>query len=318
MPGLTVALATHNGAPTLPRVLDGYLRATPPGCDWRLVIVDNASTDDTAAVIARYRDRLPIVFLTESRRGKNRALNAAIPSFTGSLVVLTDDDAIPAPDFLLRWSEAADSHPGYAMFGGAVRPAWPDAPPSWLLSSTVEMTSAFSITPDIPAGEIEPEMIFGPNMAIRRDVFANGLNFDESIGPNGRSYAMGSETFLTLRIAQLGHRAWFLPDIVVEHIIRPRQLTPEWLRQRALNFGRGLYRHSQLKHETDQAPRLFGIPRWMIRRRLERDLRAHLQLASSMLGRDPARIAGAKWWTAMAQGWWSEVIKQNLPSRARR
>lgn len=317
MAGLTVALATHNGVPTLPRVLDGYLAATPPPCDWRLIIVDNASTDDIAAVLARYRDRLPIVFLTEPRRGKNRALNAAIPSFMGSLVVLTDDDAIPAPDFLVRWSRAADAHPDYAMFGGAVRPAWPDAPPAWLLSSTVEMTAAFSITPTIPAGPIEPEMIFGPNMAVRREVFEQGLTFDEDIGPNGRAYAMGSETFLTLRIARLGHRAWFLPDIVVEHIIRPRQLTPEWLRQRALNFGRGLYRHSRLKHQDEETPHLLGVPRWMARRRLERDLRAHLQLASSVLARDPARITGARWWAAMARGWWSEAIRQTLPSRAR-
>ena len=47
---LTVLIATRNGAATLPRVLASYTQLEPPTGGWKLVVVDNGSTDGTAAL----------------------------------------------------------------------------------------------------------------------------------------------------------------------------------------------------------------------------------------------------------------------------
>jgi len=47
---LTVLFATRNGARTLPGVLDSYLKMSVPAGGWKLIIVDNGSTDSTPDV----------------------------------------------------------------------------------------------------------------------------------------------------------------------------------------------------------------------------------------------------------------------------
>ena len=44
---LTVLIATYNGGRTLPSVLNAYCKLAPPDEEWKLVIVDNGSTDNT-------------------------------------------------------------------------------------------------------------------------------------------------------------------------------------------------------------------------------------------------------------------------------
>ena len=75
---LTVLIATRDGAPTLPRVLDAYCRLLAPEGGWRLLIVDNGSVDGTAALLDGYTRRLPLRRLHEPRPGKNVALNHAL------------------------------------------------------------------------------------------------------------------------------------------------------------------------------------------------------------------------------------------------
>jgi hypothetical protein len=70
--------------------------------------------------------------------------------------------------------------------------------------------------------------------------------FDENIGPNGDpQYPMGSESELTRRLARGGYKAWHCPGAVVDHIIRPSQLTRGSMLQRATRYGRGQYRLRQ-------------------------------------------------------------------------
>jgi glycosyltransferase involved in cell wall biosynthesis len=65
------------------------LKLTPGG--WKLVIVDNGSTDRT-------RDKLRLTYLFEFKRGKNAGLNTGLAHVEGDLIVLTDDDAVPRTD----------------------------------------------------------------------------------------------------------------------------------------------------------------------------------------------------------------------------
>src|SRR5690349_24382422 len=128
---LTVLFATHNGASTLPQVLASYCQLTPPPGGWKLVVVDNGSTDDTREILESFRERLPIVCASEEAAGKNAALNTGLRLIDGDLVVLTDDDVFPRAEWLIALREAADNCPDYAIFGGRVLPRWESAPPAW-------------------------------------------------------------------------------------------------------------------------------------------------------------------------------------------
>ncbi len=230
-------MATRNRCQILQKTLDTFLLIQPPPAGWELIIVDNASTDDTPNLLASYAKRLPLTSLQCPRPGKNYALNAAIRHVHGDFVILTDDDILAQPDWLLRYAELAEVHPDYSIFGGRIDPEWPPCSIS-LANLSIPIGPAFAVHPaDIPDGPIKVGMIWGPNMALRRSIFDNGYRFNPRIGPSPGHYVMGSETELLVRLAESGHRAWFSNSVVVRHQIRPQQLTLRWISGRAARFA---------------------------------------------------------------------------------
>ena len=237
---MTVVFATRNRASALAAVLDSFTNLAAPDGGWKLVVVDNGSTDDTAALLASYAGRLPLTVLSEPRAGKNRALNTALPHLEGALIVLTDDDVLPSPDWLARMQQAAREHPQASLFGGTVLPHWSRAKPFWLTEAAVPFSVLYA-QQRRGAGPCSCDAIFGPNMAVRSSVFEAGYRFSETVGPDEtrRMYAMGGETEFLRRLEADGYTGWFVPDACVEHIIRPEQLAEEWILQRAYRYGIG-------------------------------------------------------------------------------
>jgi glycosyltransferase involved in cell wall biosynthesis len=261
---LTVLIATYNGAKTLPRVLIAYCQLQTPVGGWKLVIVDNGSTDATKEIIHSFVDRLPLSYLFESSKGKNAALNTGLDNIEGDLIVLTDDDILPRPDWLLEMRRAADSQPSFSLFGGTVVPHWEIHPEEWILASVPGGPVFGTTDPSWNEGPIQPGFVYGANMAIRAEIFAAGFRFNVGIGPQGRNYAMGSETDLTLRLAKAGFLSWHCKQAVVEHIVRRFQMKRAWILSKALKFGRGNYR-LWIRYEDVGLKSYLGIPRHLIK-----------------------------------------------------
>ena len=236
---LTVMFSTHNGQSVLPRMLESLCRARPPVGGWRVIAVDNASTDASAEILRSFVARLPLTVLSEPLPGKNRALNRALKQAEGDLYVFCDDDVVVAEDWLEQWRDTADARQGFDLFVGATRPLWPGAPPAMPLDDQ-QVAIIFGVNGHMSEGPCSPMCVLGTNMALRAAVFAGGLRFNETIGPDGSGrYAMGSETELGKRLGEAGVRCWFSEGPKVEHIVRPRQLQPLSMAQRGYRWGRG-------------------------------------------------------------------------------
>jgi glycosyltransferase involved in cell wall biosynthesis len=262
---LTVLLATRNRAWILQVVLQAFCRLEQPAGGWKLVVVDNGSTDQTGDVLGSFANRLPLHGAFEPAAGKNLALNTGLALLEGDLTVLTDDDVFPDANWLVELRRAADAQPTYSMFGGAIVPRWEVPPPHWM--QWTETAPVYTLTdPSWKAGPFASSLVFGPNMALRTSIFRSGTRFDPSIGPRDTSYPMGSETELLQRLERQGHTAWHVPSAIVEHFIRAEQLTKEWVLQRAIRYGRGKYRLSS-RTEVSGAGR--SVPtRLLLNRRL--------------------------------------------------
>jgi L-malate glycosyltransferase len=298
---LTVLFVTRNGARTLRGVLDSYGRLVAPAGGWNLVIVDNGSTDETSGIIHSYLHRLPLTCLFEPRLGKNAGLNTGLGSINGDLVLLTDDDAFPHANWLQEMRAAADAHPDFAVFGGTVVPRWEAPPDSWI-SAWVPLGAAFAASdPSIPEGPTTAHNVFGPNMAVRAEVFARGYRFDAAIGPRGASYPMGSETEFVRRLLGDGFMAWRCRGPVVDHFIPRSHMRMSWILGRAVRFGRGQYR---LAARTRDAgfPCWAGVPRYIFREMLVQQIR----MARALVSADRERVFRARW---QCNYLWGQVIE---------
>jgi glycosyltransferase involved in cell wall biosynthesis len=235
----SILLATFRRAAILRETLAAMSHMVIAGLTWEVVVVDNADDESTRQVCESYGNRIPIRYLVCTNPGKNAALNHGVHLLRGHLVVLTDDDVRPEDGWLREMVGGARRWPEHVLFGGRVLPEWPGEPPALELDGDFGRWTYGICDPAFPEGPCHSFLPLGANMAVRRRVFEEGILFNERIGPNGRSYAMGSETDLILRLREIGHQAVFLPAALVRHVIEIGQLDRSWLIHRAFRQGRG-------------------------------------------------------------------------------
>src|ERR1043165_1534441 len=93
-PTISVVICTENCATAWRETLVslGKVRVSHA---WKaeLLVVDNGSTDNTAAVVREAKlANLEVSYFFEPRKGKSNALNAALARTRGELILFTDDD----------------------------------------------------------------------------------------------------------------------------------------------------------------------------------------------------------------------------------
>ena len=259
---ISVIFSTYKRANLLEETLNSFLSLQTENLRWEIILVDNAGDRETEIVAKKFTEKLPLHFLTVTKRGKNNALNRAITEGQGKLFVFTDDDVVVAPNWLMEMWEGANRWPDKHVFGGKILPKFPDGqnPPV----DHPFLSGAYAIADyDIPEGIYPAHRVWGPNMAIRGVLFKEGWKFNEAIGPDGSTtYVPGSEIDLTNRLEKAGNPSIYLPKSLVRHHIRSEQLDIKWLYGRAFRFGQ------QYSNEEDKSniPFMFGIPRHLIRK----------------------------------------------------
>jgi len=90
MPTVSVIIPTYNRAKVLPRAIESVLTQTYD--DFELIIVDDASTDDTAAVVEQFDDNRVQYYCLDENSGANAARNKGVERSSGELISFLDSD----------------------------------------------------------------------------------------------------------------------------------------------------------------------------------------------------------------------------------
>lgn len=117
---MAVLLTTH-GSPHLAEALGSVLAQGM--ADLELVVVDDASTDGTAALLAATRDPRLRVLRAPRRSGVVAARNLGLEAVRAPLVAMLDHDDACHPDRLALQARAMEGDPRLVLCGGAVRVA---------------------------------------------------------------------------------------------------------------------------------------------------------------------------------------------------
>src|ERR1700676_5073195 len=97
MGALTVVIPTYDRAGVLKKALDAYRMQSAPQLIRELIVVDDGSTDGTAAVVFQIsrESPFPVRYLRQSNNGPAAARSAGIREAKSELILFTDDDIIP-------------------------------------------------------------------------------------------------------------------------------------------------------------------------------------------------------------------------------
>ena len=219
----TIIIATYNRAALLDRCLSAlHQQAFEPGDE--LIVVDNGSTDDTAAVLARHARSFPVLLrrLEERRAGKSHALGSALRVAGGDLWVFTDDDVVVAPTWLAAIRESFESG-DVALAGGPVAPQWERPAPRWLRRAVAENNRLWAPLALIDYGPtvcpLGERTLLGANMAIRRDVMRQVGGFSTALGKLRGTLRSGEDDDLCRRVQAAGFSAVYVPRALVHHSV---------------------------------------------------------------------------------------------------
>lgn len=205
---ISLIICSRDRCRQLARCLESVRHLTFAG-PWELIIVDNGSTDETAAVTQKFIENGEVQarYLFEPGAGKSRGLNTALGIARGQILAFTDDDCYPAPDFLSQvWSAFEDPRVGY--IGGRILLHDPTDHPITINESTTPRT--FSAGSFVCAGSVQ-----GANMAFRRAVLLEIGGFDPLFGP-GATFA-AEEIEAVARASAAGWKGLYRPEVVVSH-----------------------------------------------------------------------------------------------------
>lgn len=238
---ISVIVCTHNRADLLLDLLETLCKQTLAPTEYEVLVIDNASTDQTRAVTATFTQRYPhIHYCYEERVGLSHARNRGWQEAKGDYVAYIDDDCKAPPEWLAVAQEIIETV-APVEFGGPHYPFYNTAKPHWWRD-----TYDHSHRHDYgrAAGYLEPSMdLIGNNLFFQRAIFAQIGGFDPNLGVTGKTLRYGEETDLHFRLCRRDphHCAYYDPRLLVYHLVRPEKLSLWWQLHSTFMHGRAYY-----------------------------------------------------------------------------
>ena len=212
---IAVIVVNYNGGDMLLRCLHDLARQTWP--DFKVIVVDNASSDDSMLRAEQEYPHIDAVRLEDNvgfAMGNNIGADLARDC---NWIACLNPDAYAHPDWLKNLMQAAQTHPEFAMFGSQLILA----PNPERLDGTGDIyhVSGAAWRRDhrrtLAEGHHNEEEIFAPCAAAalyRRDAFDAAGGFDNDF------FCFFEDVDLAFRMRLLGYRCLYVPSAIVHHV----------------------------------------------------------------------------------------------------
>lgn len=260
---VTVAICTWNRETLLESTLESLQQlSVPADAKWEILVVDNGSSDGTAALVSRWIDKqvLPLRYVLETNLGLSNARNRAIRERRADWILFTDDDVILDKGWLQGFLESRRRHPSAGAIGGRVDPWFVQEPDARLCEAFPVLARGFCGIDLGPKEHSVPKGtdLVGANFSIRIDPKLNIL-FNPLLGPIGKNPIGGDELGYQMDLRNAGLDIVWCPGMCVKHYVDPKRMTLAYLEQFYTNVGR----HEVTLKGVPSGTRIGGVPRWL-------------------------------------------------------
>lgn len=252
----TVAIPTYNGAKRLPDVLERLQwQLGTEKLRWEILVVDNNSTDSTAAIVRQYRAKLPgLRYTFEPQQGAGFARQRAVRLARSPLIGFLDDDNLPCLTWVNRAYKFAQEHPEAGAIGSRLAGDFETAPPGGF-----QRVAAFLALTErgdqallyLPQQKILPP---GAGLVIRRQAWLAAVPYTAHLGVRIRNRDVAEDLEPVIQMQKAGWQIWYNPAMRLTHKIPRDRLEKEYLVSLMRGIGLSRFRTRMMSFARWQRP----------------------------------------------------------------
>ena len=258
MQGVTVIICCYNSAPRIGETLSALaMQRFHSPVAWEILLVDNASTDDTAERSRRIWDAfdtgIGLRVVHEPAAGQVNARKKGIREADYSYLLFCDDDNWLSPDYIQQAYDILTGDEGIAACGGRGIPVFETAKPAWF-DKYEEAFATGSQELNSENGRIIS--LYGAGMAIRKKALDELFQSDFEMmtgGRTGKNLGSADDIELSYALVLKGYRLVYSADLTFRHYLPKERLTSEYLMRLFRSFGKdGPIRNLYYAHITER------------------------------------------------------------------
>lgn len=225
---ITVAVCTWNRATSLRRALASLVALD--ATDYEILVIDDGSTDDTAAVVAEATKRSPVPmrYVHQENAGIASGRNRAVAEAQGDWIAFCDDDQRADAQWLAALARAATAT-GAQVLGGPIYLDLDDAGVAKLGPVRRSMLGEHDFGNEAHCFTGK-ELPSNGNLFVAQAVFAAAGAFDPAL-------SSGEDADFLRRARDHGFELWSAPDAIMYHEVPAHRLEDGYFRWVAHRWG---------------------------------------------------------------------------------
>ena len=243
MDGVSVIICCYNSSEKIVKALQ-YL-APQEGTEsipWEIVLVDNASSDNTAEVASKiWTDTgVPLRIFFEPTPGLSNARETGIQNSKYGFLSFIDDDNWVCSDWIKKVFNIMTTKPEVAICGGLAEPVFEINPPRWF----TKYQQAFAVGPQgDDEGYVRSKRgyLYGAGSTLRKSAWEelkmHGFKYLLS-GRKGKALSSGEDFELCMALTLAGYKLWYCPELTFKHFMPASRLNWQYLISLYKAFGR--------------------------------------------------------------------------------
>ena len=267
-PQISIVLPTYNRASGVLKSVASVLAQTAAPDTYELIIVDNNSTDETAAVLTELvkKEGSRIRQVVETKQGVSFARNRGIAEARADVIAFFDDDVRVGDNWIEIIARTFAERPELDCIGGRVLPEWEAPPPTWLTSvhwAPLALQDLGDHRMTISAQNRRG--LISANLACRRRLLDRVGGFSPAFQRVKDGIGSIEDDEWIRRVWKTDARVLYLPELVAYADVPVSRLTRRY--HRRWHSGHGRFYAALHAEEVEQTSTgsLFGVPAHMYR-----------------------------------------------------
>lgn len=239
--GVSVILCCYNSIRRIKETLQSLSEQEVGNLEWEVILVDNASTDNTCEIATAHWQSLGVKtqmrILFEPKPGLGAARTRGILEARFGILIFCDDDNWLQPTYIKSAKKIMDSDPQIAACGGLGIPKFEIQKPVWFN----EYAEAFALGPQTLNTENGKILnLYGAGLVLRKqavvELYKSGFT-PAMFGRTGKKLSSSEDTELTYALVLRGHKLHYSDQLNFFHFISRDRLTLNYLKKLFIAFG---------------------------------------------------------------------------------